>query len=169
MIRQLAQCPYCQSGEVALDDSMEVVLNPDDSSAPPCPHLIRVDGRYTQWGLSPLPGRKTKIARMIGSNEFEWLHPDLAARDEAQQFRSYLKELVEAGAGWQFAPAEEHTIRFISRDHKVTDASGKEYPDWEVEGTAVFVRDGKLFIQGLPGCLERQNTTWTDLSDLSPS
>ncbi len=118
MIRQLAQCPYCQSCEVALTDSFEVVLNPDADPPQPCPHLIWIEGRYSQWGVSPLAGRKTKIARMIGSNEFGWQQPALVARDDAEPLQTYLKEMVGAGGGWEFAPSEPHIVRAISASKK---------------------------------------------------
>src|SRR3954453_14173344 len=99
MIRQLAQCPYCQNCEVALTDNPEVILNPDAKPPRPCPHLIWVEGRYSQWELSPIPGRKTRIPRMIGSTEFEWQHPSLMAREDASDLRKFLKELVGANPG----------------------------------------------------------------------
>jgi hypothetical protein len=167
MIRQLTQCPYCQGCEVALSESLDIVLNPDGAAPQACPHLIHIEGRYSQFALSPLPGRKTKIARMIGSNEFEWLHPEVSVREDATQIRTYLKEMAGAGGGWSFAPAEEHSLRFMSVDHKITDAGGKEYPEWEIEGSALFARDAQAFLQSLPACVQRQNATWTDFSDLS--
>ncbi len=163
MRRQLAQCPYCQNGEIALTDSLDVVFNPDANPPQPCPHLIGLEGRYSQWGLSPLPGRKTKIARMVGSNELEWQHPSLIDRDDAGPLRAYLKELVSSGGGWEFAPAEPYLVRTISLDQKVTDANGKEYPGWEIEGTALFARDPAAFIESLPSCLTRHSAAWTDL------
>lgn len=167
MIRQLAQCPYCQNCEIALTDSLDVVFNPDSEAGQPCPHLIWLEGRYSQFALSPLPGRKTKIARMIGSNEFEWLHPDPASSADAAPLRNYLKELASAGGGWSFAPAEEHALRFMSADHKITDANGKEYPEWEVEGTVLFAADAPALLRNLPSYVERQSTPWTDFSDLT--
>ena len=167
MIRQLAQCPYCQSCEVALTDSFDVILNPDANPPQPCPHLIWVEGRYSQWGVSPLAGRKTKIARMIGSNEFGWQQPSLAVRDDAEQLQTYLQEMVGAGGGWEFAPSEPHIVRAISREQKITEADGKEYPSWEIEGTAVFAGDPAAFIDSLPACLARQSGAWSDLSGFS--
>ena len=163
MMRQLAQCPYCQDCEVALTDSLDVVFNPDGDPPQPCPHLIWVEGRYSQWGLNPLPGRKTKIARMIGSTEFAWLAPGLVEREDAQQLRAYLKELLDAGGGWEFAPPEAHNVRRNSIDQNVTDADGKEYPSWGVEGAAVFAASPGAFIGSLPACLDRRSSAWTDL------
>ncbi len=163
MIRPLAQCPYCQGCEVALTESFDVVLNPDAKPPRPCPHLMRVEGRYSQWGLDPLPGRKTKVARMVGSNEFAWQHPDLAARQDADLLQTYLKELVSSGAGWEFAPSVEHLVRTISLDRKVKEADGREYPNWEIEGTALFARDAAAFVASLPACLARQSAAWSDL------
>jgi hypothetical protein len=163
MIRQLAQCPYCQGCEVALTDSFDVILNPDSSSQQACPHLIRVAGRYSQWGLSSMPGRKTKIARMVGSNEFDWQHPDLPLREDGESLQPYLKDLVESGAGWEFAPSEEHLVRTISLDQKITEADGREYPQWEIEGTALLARDAAAFLASLPACQTRQSAAWSDL------
>lgn len=49
MIRKLAQCPFCQSCEVALADSLDVTFNPDNPVQEACPHLVWVDGRYSEW------------------------------------------------------------------------------------------------------------------------
>src|SRR5262245_5304198 len=38
MIRTIASCPFCPDGVVALDDRLEIVLNPD-SARPICKHL----------------------------------------------------------------------------------------------------------------------------------
>jgi hypothetical protein len=83
--------------------------------------------------------------------------------------RSYLKELARSGADWSFAPVAEYDVRLMSADHKVADDTGKEYPDWETEGTALFAGDAQAFPRILPACVERQNATWTDFSDLSLS
>jgi hypothetical protein len=163
MIRQLVQCPYCQACEVALTDSLDVLFNPEADPSQPCPHLIWIEGRYSQWALSSLASRKTKIAHMVGSSEFEWQRPDLFTREDAEQLRHYLKDLTNAGSGWEFAPTLEHSVRPISLDQKVTDANGREYPSWEIEGTALFAIDAEAFLASLPAWLERQNAAWTDL------
>jgi hypothetical protein len=168
MIRQLAQCPYCHACEIALTDSLDVTINPEGAAGQPCPHLICVEGRYSEWGLSALIGRKTKLARIIGSNEFEWQHPNLAAGDDAQQMRLYLKELAGSGMGWEYAPAEQHVVRTISLDHKVKEPDGREYPSWEVEGVAVFAARPAEFLGSLPASLQRRNAEWTDLSGSPP-
>jgi hypothetical protein len=163
MIRQLAQCPYCQNCEIALTDNLEVVFNPDQNPGQPCPHLIWTEGRYSQWESNPLPGRKTKIARMIGSTEFEWQHPSLAAQEDAGALWAYLKELVGTDAGRQSAPPEAHSVQPISRDHSITEPDGKVYPAWEIEGTALFAANAAAFMECLPACLDRQSNAWSDL------
>lgn len=166
MIRQLAQCPYCQGCEVALTDSPEVTFNPGANPSP-CPHLIWVDGRYSQWELSPLAGRKTKIPRMIGSTEFEWLHPSLAEREDLQELRTFLRDLGSSGLNWEFAPADAHSVRPISRDGTVTQ-EGKVYPQWEVEGTAVFAREAATFLANLPAYVARRGAAWQEPSGFPP-
>jgi hypothetical protein len=140
IIRQLAQCPYCQGCEVALTDSPDIVFNPDAKAHQPCPHLVLVEGRYSQYTRSSLPGRQTKIARMIGSTEFEWLHAGLAAGNEANQVRSALRELTTGGGSAESAL----TVIPISKDQTVTEG-GKSYPDWEIEGAAIFALDAAAF------------------------
>jgi len=169
MTRQLAQCPYCQTCEINLSDNLDVAFQ-SDSGAQPCPHLISVEARYSEWGLNTLPGRKTKIARIIGSNEVEWQHPSLAAWDDPHQLRAYLKELISAGKGWQFAPPEEHTVRLISAEEKFTDKDGRTYPSWEAEGAAIFTGDPEALLGGLRSSVERWSSNWTDdLAGSSPT
>lgn len=149
MIRQLAQCPYCQGCEIALSDSFDVIFNPGSPQPQACSHLVYVDGRYSQFELDPLPGRKTKMARMIGSTEFSWVHPSLASMANAQRIQAYLKELIEAEPGWTSAPTEEHALRHISRDQNITDEDGKVYPSWETEGAALFAPHALIFVGNL--------------------
>jgi hypothetical protein len=164
MSRQLAQCPYCGNCDITLSDDLDVTFtSPEGPAGGPCLHLIWVEGRYSQWGLNTLPGRKTKIARMVGSNEFEWQHPGLAAAIDPEQQRAYLKELARAGSGWEFAPAEKHTVRLISVDETVTEPDGRTYPNWEVEGVALFTGDADAFLAGLASSLERWAASFTDL------
>lgn len=163
MIRQMAQCAYCQDCEVALTDDLEVVFNPDAQLRQPCRHLIYAEGRYSQFGLSPLPGRKTKLARVIGSTEFEWQHPSLIDQEDASLLRTFLKDLVAAGNNWEDAPPEAHTVQPISLDQNVLEADGRKYPSWSIEGTAIFAGDPDAFIASLPACLGRQRSPWTDL------
>lgn len=168
MIRKLADCPYCQKCEVALTDNLAVAFNPEQAPPLPCPHLIWIEGRYSQWERSPLPGRKTKIARIVGSTEFEWQHPGLVVGDDAHAIQAYLKELVTAGGGWELAPSERHTVRVISADHNVSE-NGKSYPDWEIEGTALFADNPLTFIESLPASQARWSAAWKNLPGTSPS
>jgi hypothetical protein len=40
MIREVARCPYCHGGVIAVDDDpLTLLLNPDRACAEPCPHL----------------------------------------------------------------------------------------------------------------------------------
>jgi hypothetical protein len=162
MIRQLAQCPYCNHCEVALNDNPEIVFNPDGGPPGPCPHLVWVDGGYSQWELSTLPGRKTRIPRMVGLTEFEWLHPGLEGAEDADRLRAYLKDLVTSGAGWEFAPRQEHVVRSITRDQTVRGPDGRDHPSWEVEGAAVFARDAAAFVAEVPAAMARQAALWPE-------
>ena len=166
MIRQLAQCPYCQHCEVALTDNFDLVFNPDAKPSRPCPHLIRVEGRYSQWGLNPLPGRKTKIARMVGSNEFAWQHPDLTAREDVDNCSPTSRIWSAPGpAGSSPPPRSISCGRF--RSIRKSRRRMARYPNWEIEGTALFARDAAAFVASLPACLARQSAAWSDLP--SPS
>jgi hypothetical protein len=144
-----------------LTDNPEVAFNPD-GDAQPCPHLVWVDGRYSQWVLSPLPGRKTRIPRMIGSTEFEWLHPDLASAEDVDRLRAFLKDLASSGPGWGFAPPATHATRPISLDQSTKGPDGKEHPNWEIEGAAVFAREAAVFVASLPGCVADRDASWRE-------
>jgi hypothetical protein len=151
MIRQLSQCPYCQQGEIALDDHPEVVFNPDGPRPGPCPHLVWVDGRYSQWDLDA-----HGFNRMIGSTEFRWDHPALAGVEGELPLTDYLRELAGSGPGWDFAPAQPFHARPISADQKKTDRKGKPHPVWEVDGAALFAQNPPAFVAELPACRDRQ-------------
>jgi hypothetical protein len=169
MIRNLAQCPFCQRCEVALNDNLEVVFNPGAAPAEPCAHLVYVQGGYSQWELKPLPGRKTMLPRMTGSTEFEWQHQGLASEEEPERLPNFLKDLVNAGSQWEFAPQQPHVIRPISLDQSIRGPDGKEHPSWEVEGAAVFARDAGGFIDELPACQARQSSVWGESSGFPPA
>ena len=64
--------------------------------------------------------------------------------------------------GREHSPGGAHSVQPISRDHTITDANGKTYPDWAVEGTAVFAGDAAAFVGSLPACLERRNATFEE-------
>jgi hypothetical protein len=150
MIRQLAQCPYCNRCEVALDDHPEVVFNPDTPEQSPCPHLAWVDGRYSQWERTAHGAN-----RVIGSTEFRWDHPALAAVESQDGLPDYLRELVNAGKGWPFAPAEDFAIALLSAEEKATDRKGKAYTVWDVDGWALYARDPAAFAAALPACQQK--------------
>src|SRR5437016_11666825 len=100
MNRRLAQCPYCNQCEIALDDHPALVFNPDSDSHSPCAHLAWVDGRYSQWEHTP-----QGLNHVIGSVEFRWDPSVPGAEERTNQLLPYLHELLEAGASWPFAPA----------------------------------------------------------------
>jgi hypothetical protein len=151
MIRQLGQCPYCNRCEIALDDHPQLVFNPQTDSPTPCPHLAWVDGRYSQWEETPRGSN-----RMIGSIEFRWDFPRPNAEEDAEQLLPYLHELVEGGPNWPFAPAEPYVIQRLNAEEKASDARGKSYTLWDVDGWAVFASNPAAFWAALPACQERQ-------------
>jgi hypothetical protein len=151
MIRNLARCPYCNGCEVALDDHPDIVFDPDSAAQAPCAHLAWVEGRYEQWE----PGSQG-VHRRIGSAELRWAPPEPGAAERTEKLLPYLRELVNAGAGWPFAPAEPFAVRLLSAEEKGTDAKGRTYPLWEVDGWAVFAPDAAAFWAALPACQEKQ-------------
>lgn len=151
MIRQLAQCPYCNHCDIGLDDHPQLVFNPGSASPAPCPHLAWVDGRYSQWDHTALG-----INREIGSLEFRWDPREPGAEERTNQLLPYLHELLGAGPGWPFAPSEPFVIKVLNADEKGTDAKGKSYPIWDVDGWAIFAKNPAAFWAALPACQQRQ-------------
>src|SRR5262249_22679237 len=151
MIRQLSQCPYCQRCEIALDDHPELVFNPDTPGGAPCEHLVWVDGRFSEWEAAAHGAN-----RVIGSTEFRWDHPTCSAVDPQAQLTDYLKELVNSGKAWDFAPADPFEIQTITAEEKAVDARGKERTVWDVDGWAIFARDAPAFAARLPEYQARQ-------------
>ena len=150
MIRNLAQCPYCGNCEVALDDAPAVVFNPGGDSGP-CPHLAWVDGRYSQWEVSP-----HGTDHMIGSTEFRWGPPEPGAAERTEGLLPYLKELLNQGPRWAFAPPVPFTPRTLVAEEKRPDDAGRMHTLWDVDGWAVFAPDVAAFWAALPACQERQ-------------
>ncbi len=152
MIRQLAQCPYCKHCKIALDDNPQLVFNPTEAAQVPCSHLAWVDGRYSQWDLSP-----QGINSMIGSTEFRWDPPEPGAEDRTEQLLSYLHELMESGVKWAFAPSEKFAIEPMNAEEKYTDPKkGKVYTRWDVDGAAIFAENPGAFWDALTACQDRQ-------------
>jgi hypothetical protein len=158
MIRQLSQCPYCRACEIALDDSPELLFNPEASAHAPCAHLVWVEGRYEQWQATP-----QGLPQPIGSIEFHWEHPGLGSTEEASNLSDFMRELINHGKTWDFAPAEPFEISPIAADQKATGPRGKTYTAWEVDGQAVFAQDASAFVAALPACMDQQNSTWKSL------
>jgi hypothetical protein len=152
MIRNLAQCPYCGGCEIALDEAPSVALDPD-GAAQPCSHLAWVDGRYAQWDRSP-----QGVNRVIGSTEFRWDPPEPGAAERTDALLPYLKELVNQGPGWAFAPPVPFALQTLCAEEKATDRRGKSFTLWDVDGWAVFAQDPAAFWAALPDCQERQLT-----------
>ena len=151
MIRQLAQCPYCQLCEIGLDDHPQLVFNPGGDPPVPCPHLAWVDGRYSQWGLT-----EHGHNREIGSVEFCWSpnEPDRAAGDDP--LLPYLRELVRAGSSWAYAPGVPFVVQTLNAEERVADSHGKPQLLWDVDGWAIFASDPAGFWAALPDCQQRQ-------------
>src|SRR5438128_2269268 len=122
MIRNLARCPYCGGCEVALDDRPALVFNPDGPPGP-CPHLAWVDGRFAEFELN-----EHGVSHMIGSEEFRWDQPREGAEERTDLLMAYLKELLNNGPGWSFAPAEAFVVQPLSAEEKMTDAKGHVHP-----------------------------------------
>jgi hypothetical protein len=150
MIRRLAQCPYCHHCEIALDDRPELVFNPESDRQTPCTHLAWVDGRYSQWEHTA-----QGTDREIGSIEFRWDPDEPGAAERTERLLPYLRELLEAGPRWPYAPAEPFVISTLNADEKATDARGRTYPLWDVDGWAIFAANPAAFWAALPGCQER--------------
>ncbi|MBI1915505.1 MAG: hypothetical protein HYS12_12335 [Planctomycetes bacterium] len=150
MIRNLAGCPYCGACEVALDENPLVTFNPGGDELP-CPHLAWVEGRYSQWELSP-----QGINRAIGSTEFRWEPPGAGAAERTEALLPYLKELVHQGPGWAFAPPTPFALQMLSAEEKGTDQRGRSYTMWDVDGWAVFAENPTAFWAALTECQQRQ-------------
>lgn len=151
MIRNLAQCPYCNHCEIALDDHPAVVFNPETGSGVPCPHLAWAEGRYSQWDHT-----KRGFNREIGSIEFRWNPPEVGAEERTEQLLPYLHELLESSPNWVYAPAEPFVIQTLTAEEKATDPEGKSFTLWDVDGWALFAQNPGAFWAALPACQERQ-------------
>jgi hypothetical protein len=151
MIRQLARCPYCGTCEIALDDSPSLVFDPD-GSAEPCPHLAWVEGRFSEWEHT-----EHGTNRIIGSGEFRWDPPTRGAAERTADLLPYLKELLESGPGWPFAPQVPFSIQTLSGEVTAKAPDGKVYPKWDVDGWGIFAEDPAAFWAALPECAARQN------------
>jgi hypothetical protein len=185
MIRQLTRCPYCEEGEVALDDQLTLAFNPEGDLPAPCPHLAWVEGRYSEWDRGP-----HGISRVIGSTEFGWQppgreeepsEPESSATDlpedpsltlparmglpGAPQMLAYLRELVSSGSEWPFAPSEPFVVQTLCAEEKATDRRGKEYTVWDVDGWAIFAQDPAAFWAALPDCLGRHQASFASGGD----
>lgn len=147
MIRQLARCPYCNGCEITLNDSFEVVFNPDSHDRAPCEHLIWANGGCSQWERM-LHG----VSRVIGSTAIYWSHPCLNASGPSESLVPYMEMLVQSGKGWEFAPLEPFQIQNIN----------EEGTTWEADGWAVFARRPGDFLAAIIECRETQDGVWKD-------
>jgi hypothetical protein len=157
MITKLARCPYCTACEITLNDSFEVVFNPDTPDQTPCPHLIWATGGCSRW--EPVI---YGAARIIGSTAIHWRHPDLNANGSLDSLVPYMELLVQAGPGRDFAPDEPFHIQGISEEGMALDLQGKEYPAWEADGWAVFASRPRQFLAAIVECQEKQSGLWKE-------
>ncbi len=150
MIRELAQCPYCKHCEIALDDNPQLAFNPDEGGRAPCAHLAFVDGGYEQRERD-----KRGIEHVIGSTEFRWLSNSADTEDRIGSIEPYLRELLESGPDWEFAPPVSFVTFRLSAEGKAFDEKGVAYTAWEVDGYCVFAESPAPFWDALPACHER--------------
>lgn len=144
MYRQLAQCPYCHQCEIAVDDHPQLVFNPGKEANAPCAHLAWLEGRFSEFER-----REHGIQHLIGSLEMHWEspHPDLQF---SRELESYLKELVNKGPKWAFAPRCGFELKLLSAEE--ISGKGKEGQLCEVDGWAIFAEDPQAFWAALPAC-----------------
>src|SRR4051794_23571801 len=126
MIENLARCPYCGDCEIALDDSLALLFDPN-GLARPCQHLAWVDGRYSQWDVSA-----QGIDHVIGSTEFRWAPPIPGMAERIDVLLPFLKELVNQGPKWVYAPIIPFVLRLLSAEEKVSDEHGPSHLVWDV-------------------------------------
>jgi hypothetical protein len=150
MIRQLAQCPFCNHCELALDDNPQLVFNPDDARHLPCPHLTFVDGGYEQRERD-----KRGVEHVVGSTEFRWLSNSTDNEDRIGPIEPYLRELLETGPGWEFAPPVRFVVQRLSAEGQAQDVKGAGYTAWEANGYSVFAENPAAFWAELPSCHQR--------------
>src|SRR5204863_10221226 len=100
MNRQLAHCPYCDDCVISLNDSFEVVFNPDTPGHAPCEHLIWAHGGCSQW--QPIIFGP---ARIVGSTAIHWRHPDLDASGSSESWAPYMDMVVRRETGGKSPPA----------------------------------------------------------------
>ncbi len=150
MIRNLARCPYCGGCELALNDAPDLVFNPD-GTPDPCPHLAWVNVSFAKFATNTHGGN-----HVIGSADFTWA-PDFPMDEEtAEEIHAFIRELLLNGSKWVFAPTTGFTILPLSAEEKKTDDKGHVHPLWEVDGSAIYAADSKIFWDALPACRERQ-------------
>jgi hypothetical protein len=84
----------------------------------------------------------------------------LGASEAPHDQTAYLKELVNAGKDWEFAPPVPFEIASLSAEQKAADSKGREYTLWDVDGAAVFARTASAVLEALPECQARHNAAW---------
>jgi len=149
MIRNLARCPYCGDGEVALEVP-SLAFNPDGDGRP-CPHLAWVDGRYAQWEVSP-----QGTDHLVGSTPLRWEPPAAGPAEQVEGLLPYLRELAAQGKGWPFAPPVPFDLGLLAADERARDEDGREHITWDVDGWVIFAEDPAGFWARLPACQLQQ-------------
>lgn len=141
----LTNCPYCKSCEVGLDE-LQLIFNPESETQAPCEHLVWLDGRYSDWGIS-----RHGVDHVIASSELHWEHPILSETEIDSDIarEEYFAELTQHGMEWDFAPSVPFTLVQIWDENKTTDSKGKEHADWDVDGWAIFAEDPKACVEAI--------------------
>jgi hypothetical protein len=135
-----------------MDERPELVFNGGQSPTP-CPHLAWVDARYEQWE-HPAHG----VGHVIGSIDLNWNPFGPEGEERLQSLLPYLNELVEHGPGWDFSPPEPFVQQLIDTEETASDASGRTWTPWEVDGWALFAANPAAFWAALPACQQRHLT-----------
>src|SRR5262249_38328132 len=88
--------------------------------------------------------------------EFRWDPPEPGAAERSEALLPYLKELINQGSGWTFAPSTPFALQMLSAEEKTTDRRGRACTLWDVDGWAVFAENPAIFWTALPDCQQRQ-------------
>ena len=124
MIRQLAQCPYCKSTEIALDDAPELLINPDSAEHAPCAHLI-----FSSL-MSPLKALDTELSIRLARA----LNPDVKIILGGNHASAFPERWIECGADFVVVGEGEVAFRklmeaIVSRHSTFDDLPNLVYSD----------------------------------------